>query len=708
MFSGCADSHVIIPMLYDDGCRYRNYNITYDNLICGISELGITGGTYSGGYLYFSGAGVNFIVDVTALLDDTNTYVTGGTLNGETLVLSRNDGIDINIDLSALDFTGNTSATCISDLYVHNLGGCSPINLLTELYSESSITGSIFYGDGGSLTNINKITQNEFTIHTGETSIHYTKDAINLSDLGITSHTHNVSEIIGDIGGAFTGNTSATCISDLYVSNIHSCSPLNIYGDVYVTGDYLSDANYNSRFGTDAGNSLTTGTFNIAYGYNTLYLNTIGQYNVAIGVNAQQNNIGASQNIAIGTMALEQQRFDVLDFRGNPAAWDSNNIAIGHQSLAMTNSTATNNGINNVGIGTRTLYQNITGFNNVVMGHEAGLGNSTGSGNIFLGYQAGYNETGSNKLYIENSDSPTPLIYGDFSTKEVTINNKLYTQNLNISGLTTGTVINNLGIDINGDIIIGSNTYVTGGTLDGSILVLTRNDGVEITQDLSSISGGGAFTGNTSATCINDLYVHNLGGCSPINITTDINVSGNVNKTLAPYKIYTALLSQNAPIPSQTSGTFTIGQIWTVTSYVAGDDFSNMELISGTTQNETGAVIRATDTTPTVWINSSDLSYDGAPYVVSTDSNGNLAPFENTLGDVSFGYLEIGTFVIICIGNLISNKTLITTGGISNNGCIYVQAQEPPDSFTIESTNGAGDYTDSLFFDLPIEIRVYN
>ncbi len=35
-------------------------------------------------------------------------------------------------------------------------------------------------------------------------------------------------------------------------------------------------------------------------------------------------------------------------------------------------------------------------------------------------------------------------------------------------------------------------------------------------------------------------------------------------------KIYEALLSQNAPIASQTSGTFTVGQIWTINTYVSG------------------------------------------------------------------------------------------------------------------------------------------
>ena len=45
-----------------------------------------------------------------------------------------------------------------------------------------------------------------------------------------------------------------------------------------------------------------------------------------------------------------------------------------------------------------------------------------GDDNVFLGYQSGFNETGSNKLYIENTNSSTPLIYGDFTSDSLAIN----------------------------------------------------------------------------------------------------------------------------------------------------------------------------------------------------------------------------------------------------------------------------------------------
>ena len=50
---------------------------------------------------------------------------------------------------------------------------------------------------------------------------------------------------------------------------------------------------------------------------------------------------------------------------------------------------------------------------------------ASGSGNLFLGNLAGYYETESNKLYIDNSATSAPLIYGDFSKNELTVNGKL-------------------------------------------------------------------------------------------------------------------------------------------------------------------------------------------------------------------------------------------------------------------------------------------
>jgi hypothetical protein len=75
----------------------------------------------------------------------------------------------------------------------------------------------------------------------------------------------------------------------------------------------------------------------------------------------------------------------------------------------------------NTAIGQDAGYGITDEYNNTCIGdHTMAYGG--GSGNIMLGYNAGYYETGSNKLYIENSTSTTPLIWGDFSTDDIKIN----------------------------------------------------------------------------------------------------------------------------------------------------------------------------------------------------------------------------------------------------------------------------------------------
>ncbi|MDX1479298.1 MAG: tail fiber domain-containing protein, partial [Saprospiraceae bacterium] len=59
--------------------------------------------------------------------------------------------------------------------------------------------------------------------------------------------------------------------------------------------------------------------------------------------------------------------------------------------------------------------------------YQAGKGTSAHnkSGSVFIGKQAGFNETASNRLYIENSSSATPLIYGEFDNDVLRVNGEL-------------------------------------------------------------------------------------------------------------------------------------------------------------------------------------------------------------------------------------------------------------------------------------------
>lgn len=85
------------------------------------------------------------------------------------------------------------------------------------------------------------------------------------------------------------------------------------------------------------------------------------------------------------------------------------------------------------------------GSRNTYLGYWAGRNAGTNaSGNLFLGYRAGQNESGSNKLYISNSETANPLIYGDFLLGDIKFNadaeftgNSTFFGSLQVNGITT-------------------------------------------------------------------------------------------------------------------------------------------------------------------------------------------------------------------------------------------------------------------------------
>lgn len=133
-----------------------------------------------------------------------------------------------------------------------------------------------------------------------------------------------------------------------------------------------------------------------------------GQSNTLLGENAGVNLTSGTNNVFIGKLA------------GNAATTGTRNVFIGRSS-GFVNTT----GKYNVHLGSLSGYSNINGSMNTFLGRRAGFKNESGSGNVFVGQDAGYYELGSNKLYISNTTTRTPLIYGDFDVQEVFINGKL-------------------------------------------------------------------------------------------------------------------------------------------------------------------------------------------------------------------------------------------------------------------------------------------
>ncbi len=159
-------------------------------------------------------------------------------------------------------------------------------------------------------------------------------------------------------------------------------------GELYNTfiGPYTGYSNtsgyHNTFLGTKTGWKNTTGYFNTFIGMFSGYNNTTGYSNYFGGMDAGLGNTSGSANVALGI------------FTGWGMTTGTSNVLVGY----------------NVG------YNLGAGSSNTMIGRGAGY-ESTGSNNVLIGNQAGSQlTTESNRLYIENSNSTSPLIYGNFST----------------------------------------------------------------------------------------------------------------------------------------------------------------------------------------------------------------------------------------------------------------------------------------------------
>ena len=101
---------------------------------------------YSSGYTSLSLITKGDLDNAITAITDNNYYTTGTTLIGNTIYFDRNDTLsaytaDLTSIISGATFSGG-SGNCISDLYVTNIHGCSPITIKDELIIESGITGT--------------------------------------------------------------------------------------------------------------------------------------------------------------------------------------------------------------------------------------------------------------------------------------------------------------------------------------------------------------------------------------------------------------------------------------------------------------------------------------------------------------------------------------------------------------------------------------
>lgn len=269
-----------------------------------------------------------------------------------------------------------------------------------------------------------------------------------------------------------------------------------------VVGTTSNNGVNNTGIGYLALNKNTTGLWNTALGSQALFSLTTGDYNVAVGTNAMLHTTSGYGNIAVGQNALY----------GVPTA--NRNIAIGEntaEDAALTGSYS-----QNIMIGRSAgLNTNSTLNNNIFIGDRAGsaiISNGTATGNVCIGFEAarGIN-IGSNKLYITNSNTSTPLIYGEFDNKILSLSD--------ISGkFGIRTKTPEQALHVSGQIKIDTLTTSTNGTDS----VLAVNNGLI----KKTAFGYGAYT--PSVTNQSGVSGTSISDCQYMRVGNVVTLSGKI------------------------------------------------------------------------------------------------------------------------------------------------------------------------------------
>ena len=339
-----------------------------------------------------------------------------------------------------------------------------------------------------------------------------------------------------------------------------------------------------------------------------------GGYSVYLGANAGANDDGSgySFNTAIGNYAL------------NDITIGSGNVAMGYSVLKANTA-----GTSNVGIGNQVLENNTIGNSNVCIGYAANRYNGEGSqntivgsnagngqslhnksGNVFLGYAAGFYETGSNLLYIENSASTSPLIWGDFSQDK---------------------------IKINGSMEVSSGFKLTSGA----------NNGYVLTSDASGYGSWQPLSSSPWTVTGNDIYrfTGNVGiGTNQPSFRLDVNGNMRVDGTVRADKLLIPATEQYYSIAGCTFNPTTSYSDARSINYIAihpnvaygdADLVAPVHIPSGATLENISAVVL--DNGPaTITVSLYVIAYNGGKFNLgSTNSSINSSSTQNLSGSLS-------------------------------------------------------------------------
>jgi hypothetical protein len=416
-------------------------------------SAGSKGGTAS--IMNVSADSVRFYINT----DQGNKGGRGGFAVGGRYPSSKgglNDILSITDDTTRIYTQSSTNGFAVGNL-ASNYMRLSPSNYLIGHQSGKAITTGVFnsflgYEAGFKTTSGYRnyfIGYRAGYNNTGGYSNIFMGDSAGFSNLSGSTNT-----FIGNLAGFSNSIGYANVALGNYAGYKNTSGICNIFVG-RDAGYNNTGANYNTFVGIGAGFKTTTSGFNSCFGTNSGYAMTSGSSNAFYGVNSGYWFDGGSGNTFIGSDCG----------RGG-----------------SDNDPADPPGYYNTFLGSFAGYNIENGGYNVLLGSNSGMLLRTGSYNVFIGFSAGLQETGSQKLYIENSNanSTAALIYGEFD-------NNLLRFNANTSNYGTFAVTG--AAQLNGGLSVTGISSLQQASLSGTLTV----GGATSLNNTLSVAGTGSF-----------------------------------------------------------------------------------------------------------------------------------------------------------------------------------------------------------------------
>jgi len=342
--------------------------------------------------------------------------LSAGTATDNVLVIDNN-GYVKSVPQSSVTpiFTGNTSANCITDLYVTNIHGCSPITIWDPVQSY----GSEASGLNSFVFSNQSTTKDDYSAILGGNNNIISGNSINS---GIIAGSQNKifsgdsSVIIGGYNNLIDGHAYSTILGG--VNNIiHGPTPANLH-------ETIIGGNNNIISGTGVSYSSIIGGYNnkiLGSSFKTIILNS---YETTVEDSAN-SIILCTANSGLGSILRSDHTFSLnseinLQDSDNNVLFNSNGSISGVTAIVFNSSSLsadTSSALFNVFSDTTTVTN--SGNLATVFTNNNTVNNSTYSSLIFLGGNnniIGNNSssnTSNGSNVIINSDDSTIYAYGD-------------------------------------------------------------------------------------------------------------------------------------------------------------------------------------------------------------------------------------------------------------------------------------------------------